>query len=301
MYDWNDLRIFLAVARSGSSLSASRALGISQATVSRRVAALEQELGVELFSRTAAGYALTARGLALVPRAEAVEAAAGDFAEAAGAEARRLSGTVRLTTVEAAANAWVIPAIAGLHESQPGVQVDIITTDANLDLARGEADVAIRFGPRPAEDTLVVRRLAELEQTIYASHDLVARLGRPRDLADLARYPLIIENYANFGRFADWLIAAVPDGRIVQRVSSLSGLVASVRSGIGAAVLPCVIADSIRSLARLMPPIPDLAAPCWMVTTDHARRQPHIREVIDRVVSQVERATARPPQQALSA
>lgn len=292
MYDWDDLRFFLAVAVNGSTLAASRALKVSQATVSRRIALFEEALGVELFARNTAGYTLTARGAALAPLAERVEAAARHFAEVAAAEARRLSGVVRLTTVESAANAWVIPAVAGLHELHPDVQVEIIATDASLDLLHGEADAAIRFGDRPTEEALIARHLTDLQETFYASRSLVAQLGRPENEADLARYPLIVATSEASGRFAAWLKAAVPQGRIVQRVSSLSGVVASLRSGIGAAVLPCMIGDGHKPLVRLLPPIEELATPCWMVTSDQARRQPHIRAVIDCVVAHVERATA---------
>jgi DNA-binding transcriptional LysR family regulator len=291
MFDWNDIKHFLAVARTGSTLAASRQLRISQATVSRRITLFEEGLGVELFSRTPAGYALTARGAAMVPLAEAVEYAALAFGQGAGAEARKLSGLVRVTTVESAAASWVIPAIARLHDSHPEIQVEIITTDTNLDLARGEADVAIRFGPQPAGDTLFVRRLTELEECVYASRELAVQHGRPESPADLTRYPLVIETSEPFGRFADWLTNAAPQGRIVQRVTSLSSVIAAVRAGVGAALLPCMIGDQLKGVVRLMPPIAELTTPCWLVTTDPARRQPHVRAVIDCVVAYVARAS----------
>jgi DNA-binding transcriptional LysR family regulator len=292
MFDWNDLKFFLAVARSGSTLAASRQVRASQATVSRRVSVLEEALGVELFARTASGYALTARGEALLPLAEAVEFAATGFSETAGAEARRISGQVRLTTVESAASAWVIPAAAKLQQTHDAIVVEVISTDHNLDLARGEADIAIRFGPRPSDETLIAQRLTDLEECIYASRELVTRLGRPEDFAALARYPLVVETSDPFSRFSDWWLRAVPEGRIAQRVSSLSSVIAAVKAGIGAAMLPSVIGDSLRGVVRLMPPIAELATPCWMVTTEQARRQPHVRAVIDAVVDHVRLVTA---------
>lgn len=293
MFDWNDLKFFLAVARDGSTLAASRRLKVSQATVSRRITLFEEVLKVELFARHASGYALTARGEALVPLADGVEAEVARFSAALEAESRRLSGGVKLTTVESAVSAWVIPALAALRESHPGIEVEVIGTDTNLDLARGEADVAIRFGNPPTSDTLIVRRLTELEETVYASRELVTRLGRPASSADLARYPLVADGIDRNSRFTAWLEREVPDGRIVQRVNSISGILASVKSGIGAALLPCMIGDGARSLIRLMPPIPELTTPCWLVTTDQARRQPHIRAVIDAVLMNIEQVSAR--------
>jgi len=290
MFDWNDLKFFLAVAREGSTLAASRRLKVSQATVSRRITLFEEALCVTLFSRHASGYKLTARGEALLPLAEAVETEAGRFAAGLEAERRRLSGRVLLTTVESAAASWVIPALAALRQTNPGIEVEVIATDQNLDLARGEADFAIRFGDRPQDETLIARHLAELDECFYAPHDLVARLGRPADYAGLSVYPIVTDSRLRDSRFIRWYADNVPGAQIVQRVNSLSALIASVRAGIGGALLPTMIGDSLRGVVRLLPPIPELTTSCWLVTTDQARRQPHVRRVIDTVVDFVERS-----------
>ena len=301
MFDWNDLRHFLAVARTGSTLAASRTLTVSQATVSRRVTVLEEGLGTKLFVRTASGYTLTERGRAVLPLAEAVEAAAIAFDESVKAESRRLSGRVLLTTVESAANAWVIPALALLRHDHPEIAVEIITTDTPLDIVRGDADVAIRFGTRPTQESLVVRHLADLDECFYANRDLVTRLGRPSSHAELARYPMVAYSDERLGEIGAWIKDNVPDARVVQRANALSSIVAAVRAGVGAAVLPTIMGDAVRDLVRLMPPIPPRST-CWLVTSETARRQPHIREVIDRVVEQVHNST-RPigPHDAISA
>jgi DNA-binding transcriptional LysR family regulator len=288
MYDWNDLRHFLAVARTGSTLAASRELKVSQATVSRRVTVFEEALGLKLFVRRPSGYTLSPRGEALLPLAEAVEGAALALSNGVAAEARRLSGIVRLTTVESAANTWVIPALARLRQSQPAIHVEVITADRYLDLARGEADLAIRFGARPEQESLVVRHLTDLEEAFYASRDTVVRLGRPCNFAEIARYPLVSDAIAGAGRIAQWVADTIPGAETVHRVSTVSGLVAAVRAGMGAAVLPCIIGDSHRDLVRLLPPVPELSFPCWLVTTDAIRRQPHVRAVIDVVSEEIQ-------------
>jgi DNA-binding transcriptional LysR family regulator len=293
--DWNDLRFFVAVARGGSTLAASKRLRVSQATVSRRITLLEETVGTELFVRRPSGYTLSQQGRAMLPAAEAVEAAVNQFCATLAAESRRLSGQVRLTTVESAANAWVFPALRRLRASHPDIAVEIITTEANLDLARGEADVAIRFGRRPTHEALVAQHLADLHECFYAHSELVAQLGPPTDYADLARYPLIADSLQRGGVVSGWIAANVPEARIVHRVNTLSGLLSSVRAGLGAAVLPCVMGDDLRNIVRLMPPIEALSTPCWMVTTDAARRQPHIRAVIDSTVEHVARTFAPSP------
>jgi DNA-binding transcriptional LysR family regulator len=301
MLDWNDLRHFLAVAETGSTLAAARRLRVSQATVSRRIAVLEESLGTQLFVRSPSGYRLTPRGRAVLPAAETVAQAVRAFEAGIEVESRRLSGRVRLTTVESAANAWVIPGIARLREEHPEVSVEIVTTDEVLDLARGEADIAIRFGARPSQESLVVRHLIDLDECFYAHRELVTCLGRPTDYADLARYPLIAYPEDRLGTFAKWIATNIPEANIVQRANAMSSIIAAVRAGMGAAMLPTIMGDDIRDIVRLMPPLP-LRPPCWLVTTDAARRQPHVRAVIDRVVEQVVASTQRNrPDEALSA
>jgi DNA-binding transcriptional LysR family regulator len=299
MSDWDDIRYFLAVARSGSTLAAARDLRVSQATISRRVTLFEERLGIELFARSPAGYALTARGTALVPLAEAVELAAGGFHDAVDAESRRVSGKVRLTTIESAANAWVIPALARLAQSHPGIEVEVVTSDHFLDLARGEADVAIRFGAPPSDEALVARKLTELEECLYASREMVTRLGRPASFAEVACYPLVGDTVGSNGWFHNWIEANIPNAHVAHRVQSISGIVAAVRAGLGAAILPTIMGDDIKGLVRLLPPIEELRMACWMVTTDQARRQPHVRAVIDAVVAVVEMRMDREPRQSV--
>lgn len=292
MLDWNDLRYFLSVSRTGSTLAASKQLKVSQSTVSRRITAFEDEIGIKLFVRKPSGYELTPRGEAILPSAEEVEAAMLSFSDGIEAESRRLSGTVRLTTVESAANAWVIPAVGLLRDRHPEIRVEILTSDKYLDLARGEADIAIRFGEKPTQESLIVRHLIDMLESMYASEALVERLGMPNDIADLARYPMValLEDDSNMNR---WLADLVPDAEIAQRASTLSSIIASVQSGLGASILPCLMGDDLPGLVRLVPPIEELTTPGWMVTTDEARRQPHIRAVIDFVVDQIKISLAR--------
>lgn len=294
MLDWNDLRYFLAVARTGSTLAASKQLKVSQATVSRRVTVLEDVIGVQLFVRKPTGYSLTPRGESVRPAAEAVEAAILSFSDNIAAEARRLAGTVRLTTVESAANAWVIPALGLLRTRYPDLRVEIMTSDQNLDLLRGEADIALRFGKKPVEEALIVRHLTDMQEAFYANEQLVSRLGMPTCLAEMARYPLIA-NVDREGLINRWLTENLPDAEIAHRANTLSSIIASVRSGIGASILPCLMGDDIRGFVRLLPPIAELTTPGWMVTTDSARRQPHIRAVIDFVVEQIQLWLVRRP------
>src|SRR5690349_16687515 len=119
MLDWNDLKYFLAVARDGSTLAAARSLRTSQTTVARRIAAMEQALGIHLFEKRQAGYALTPAGSELLGKAERVEASAEAFTEAASAHTRDLTGTVRITSEEIYALSLISPLLRDLHEQHP--------------------------------------------------------------------------------------------------------------------------------------------------------------------------------------
>src|SRR5687767_9090962 len=144
MFDWNDLKPFLAVARSGTTLAAARRLRVSQPTVVRRIAALEQATGTTLFDRRRTGYALTETGRDMLPLAEAAEAAMERIEESLASRSRRLAGSIRVTAAEPLANLFLAPAVVAFRRTHPDVEVQLLLCDEFLDLARGEADVALR-------------------------------------------------------------------------------------------------------------------------------------------------------------
>ncbi len=281
MLDWNDLRYFLAVARTGSTLAASRSLKVAQATVSRRVTALEEALGTTLFIRSPSGYTLSVRGQAVLAEVEQVERSIATLVNSVEAEGRRLSGTVRLTTVESAANVWLMPALAAFRAQHPAVTAEVIVDDRALDIARGEADIAIRFGNPPQDESLVIRRIVELHESVYVRRDLADEYGIPNSYQGLTRYPIIGFSGSGVGQIAQWVKSLGPEANIVHSANTLSAVIAAVRAGMGAAVMPCLIGDTMSGLVRLFPPIAELTTPGWLVTTASARQQPHIRALLD--------------------
>ena len=141
MLDWNDLRYFLAVARDGSTLAAARALRVSQTTVARRIAALEDALGIRLVEKRQAGYSLTPDGENLLDRAQQVEAALNGFSEAAAAQSRDVSGTVKITTEEVYSITILAPLLRELHDAYPDIVIDLDTSQSVRDLGAGEVEV----------------------------------------------------------------------------------------------------------------------------------------------------------------
>lgn len=292
MFDWNDLRYFLAVARSGSTLSASRNLKVAQATVSRRIAALEEALGTALFLRSPSGYTLSVRGEAMLPMAEAVECEVAVLQNSVAAEGRRLSGRVRVTTVESAANVWLMPALASFRVKHPEVVAEIIVDDRALDIAKGEADIAIRFGNAPEDESLVIRRIVDLHESVYVARDLAEQLGIPNNYAGLTRYPFIDFAGPGVSQISNWVQSLGPDMQIVHRANTLSAVIAAARAGMGAAIMPCLIGDTHSGLVRLFPPVTELTTPGWLVVSAAGRQQPHIRALLDHVAEYVRASVA---------
>ncbi|XHR98820.1 LysR family transcriptional regulator [Sphingomonas sp. DBB INV C78] len=282
MLDWNDLRYFLAVARTGSTLAAGRELRVSQTTAARRVAALEQALELTLFDRRQAGYVLTPAGQALVAQAEAVEAAAGALAEAAASQGRDASGTVRLTMQELYAVTVLAPILRDLHAAHPGIRIELDTSDQVRDLATGGADVALRSADRPTGGGLVGRRVGDDMWTVYCSRDYAAQHGRPSRRKDLHDHPFIGGGGPGVWRvYRAWLERNGLEDKVAMHHDSETGLLSAIRSGIGLAVLPCFMAEGEPDLVRCLDPMPGEMRGLWLLTHERLRHTPRVRVVMD--------------------
>lgn len=180
---YDDIRYFLAVASKGTTLSAGRELKVSQSTVSRRIAALEEALGVELFDKRRDGYCINETGQRLLTSARAAHEAFEAFAREGEAEARAVDGVVRLTTNEMIAAIFLPDLATGLRRHHPNIGLEVDTTDQQRDLGNGEADVAIRACSRPTAGDLVGRKIADDHWGFYCSADYASRHGVPRDVS----------------------------------------------------------------------------------------------------------------------
>jgi DNA-binding transcriptional LysR family regulator len=282
MLDWADLRYFLAIARTGSTLAAGRALGVSQTTIARRVTALEEALELTLFERRQAGYALTPAGEALLDSAEAVEAAVGGFADLAAAQAREVTGTVRLTAEEVYISTVLAPLLRELHDAHPGIRIELDATEEVRDLAAGAADVALRSSKALTGDGLVARRIGRDPWTVYCSRAYAEAHGVPRNRHELKRHVLIGGGGKNVWRYyRAWLQASDLEGAVVMQHTSPMGLLSSVRAGVGLAALPSFVADRDPDLIRCLPPKPDDEISLWLVTHERLRHTPRVRAVMD--------------------
>jgi DNA-binding transcriptional LysR family regulator len=282
MLDWNDLRYFLAVARGGSTLAAGRDLRVSQTTVARRIAALELALGFPLFDRRQAGYSLTSEGEALLERAEAVEASADAFAEAAGAHSRDSSGIVRITSEEIYAQGLIAPHLRELRELHPEIMIEIDSSPALRELGEGEADIALRSSSKSQPAGLFGRRICVDDWTLYCSRGYAALNGAPTSVEDLHSHPIVGGGGGNLWRhYQLWLQQMGLEDQVAVHHATSTGLLTAVRSGFGIAALPCVVADGDPELIRCIPPRPGHGRVLWLLTHERVRHTPRVRAVID--------------------
>ncbi len=265
MFDWNDLRFLLAVADAGSTLAAARALGVNQSTVQRRLAELETRLGQRLVERLPSGYRLTDLGAAVLPQARAVAEAVESFAQSVRDESRSERGIVRVTCPEPIAFRLTKSGLLDrFHAAHPGLKVEFVLSDKYVDLARGEADVALRSGDTD-DNVLVGRKIADSLWAIYASRDYVAAHGAPDRVADLHKHPLIgFEETMTRHRAVTWLLEVAPDATYAARNTSVLGLIYAAKAGVGVAPLPMALGDAEPDLVRAFGPVPELTRP-WRI------------------------------------
>lgn len=289
MFDWNDLKAFLAVARGGSTLAASKSLNVNQTTVARRVESLEAALGVRLFERGQTGSRLTEIGRDLVAEAEKVEHAASAFGSRAQAHQRGLAGSIKLTCTEIVANLSITPAIAHFRRLYPEVTVDMVITDQPLDIAAGEADLAVRSGRSLPVSDLVARKIADYDFALYCSREYAARMGAPKSLAELRDHDLIsCETAQGVLPGVSWMLQQAGGKAPVHTSNSLTNLMQAVRVGLGVAPLGCLLADAESELIRISDVIEEAGASSWIVTRRELKDTPRIRAFLDFLVPHVQ-------------
>ena len=282
MFDWNDARFFLAVARHGSTLAAARDLRVSQTTVARRITALEEALKLALVDRRQAGYVLTPAGEELRAFAEQLETAATRFAEAAAARGRDLAGTVRITADEVFATTLLPPILLDFHDRHPEIMIEVDTSTKVLDLGAGEADIAVRGTSAEQPAGVVGRRICVDDWTLYCSRDYAARKGLPKSREDLKEHSIIGGGGGNLWlHYKAWLEKLGLEDRIAMHQGSSTGLLSGVRSGFGIGVLPCIVGDADPDLLRCFPPRGDHGRTFWLLSHDRVRHAPAVRAVLD--------------------
>ena len=270
--DWDDARIFLAVARHGSLRAAGRALGLSQPTVGRRLAGFEAAFGGPvLFDRLPEGLRLNAAGEALLPAAEQLELSALALERRRAAASPALSGTVRVSVGEWAAS-FLARCLAGTAGAAlpSGITLDLVESQQTANLARREADLALRHHP-PESGDLYITKAGAFACAVYR------RLGVGGDA-----WVTYTEEQAHYPT-ARWVQERLRETgeTVALRASNMPMQLAAIRAGAGRGILPCFIGDGDPLLERLSPPLPEVAAEYWVIVHRDLRRAACVRAVID--------------------
>ena len=281
--DWNDLRYLLAIHRCGSLARAAASLGVTKATVSRRIAALETVLGKSIVDRTPEGMTVTSAGMAAVRAAEAMDAAAARVRDdIATAAEERVDGTVKLTLAPWLAERLVIPAVPRLRAAFPHLDLRIITSHDLVDIAARDADVALR-NVRPTSGGLVSQRVGELAGCVYGSALYLERRGTPGERAQLHAHDLLVYDGMKGMPGFEWLTEPEWQPRIVFRAGDPPGLASAAASGLGLAALPCILGETDPVLRR----VDTLGvgySPLFLVTREELQHAPRLRAVWQLVI-----------------
>ncbi|HEX3983167.1 MAG TPA: LysR family transcriptional regulator [Acidisoma sp.] len=274
--DWTLWRSFLAVLRTGSLSQAARHLQLTQPTLGRHIALLESALSAVLFTRSNDGLEPTPMALALRPQAETMAAAADLLARIATGEAELAEGRIRLTTSEFMGVAVLPPLLASFRALHPGIDIDLVMTDRNLDLLRGDADLAVR-NVDPTQDALLVRKIGEAPVRLFAHRSYAAAHDLPLSLAELQRHALIgREEYAT-------RVPVLVGLKLRFGFTSPSdiALLAALRAGMGIGACQQGVAAADPSLLPVLPEVTIMRVPIWVAMHEDRRRLRRLRLLFD--------------------
>lgn len=280
-FDWALVRSFLAVLDAGSLMGAARRLGARQPTLSRHVAELEAQLGAPLFERTGRGVTPTTLALALADGARQMQSGAETLARSLAGTRDATSGSVRITTSQVAATYLLPPVLAALREAEPGIEVELVASNALSNLLRREADIAVRM-VRPVQGSLVARKLADLPVGAVAHERYLARAGTPRKAADLLQHALIgYDRDDTIGRGFAALGTPLPRQAFAVRTDDqvVYGRLVAEGAGIGFVALYNV--PHWPGVRRVLPALKIPPLPCWLAVHREIRGNRVVRRVFD--------------------
>ncbi|WP_256807303.1 LysR family transcriptional regulator [Bradyrhizobium sp. Bra64] len=279
--DWDLCKTFVAVADTGSFTAAARRLHTSHPTVSRKIAALEAQLGTRLVARAADGLALTADGRTLREHAEAMAAAALRAETAVSAGGRKARGTVKLSIGATLASHWLMPRLPAFLRAHDHIQLEIITHPFPASVRRREADVVLRPFDS-GEENLVGRKIGRLGTGFYASRDYAGGRALPERRGEWKGHSVIgFADQTSNVQLARWSDVVSRQARVVMRCSSQGDMLAAARAGIGISALSCFVAETYPDLVRVAPHKLASVADLWLLAHPDLVELPAVRAVVD--------------------
>jgi DNA-binding transcriptional LysR family regulator len=290
-FDWNQIRAFLATVEEGSFSAAARALGQTQPTLSRQIAALEDALGVTLFERDRRNMQITQAGLELVDHVRVMGDAATRISLAASGQSSTVEGQVTITTTDSMATLFMPPIMKQLRETAPNITIEIIAANELRDLRKREADIAIRHA-RPEQPDLIGKLVGETEARLFASKAFLDEAGRPRTPADLADYPFV--GFGENERALPYFREMGVDIEVRNfRIGANNGLaiIALARAGLGITPVTLDVAGRYPDLEEILPgQLGGIPIPVWMVTHRELHTSRRIRIVWDLLAREIKNA-----------
>jgi DNA-binding transcriptional LysR family regulator len=289
-FDWNDVRAFLAVARSGRLTAAATRLGVDHSTLSRRIAALEHALRTRLFDRSPSGYTLTDQGRRLVPIGEEMERLAIGAGEAVGGSSTSVEGIVRIGSPEGFGSYFLAPRIAGLKTLHPRLTIQLVAAPAVFSLARRDADIVVSVS-RPPAGRLNVARLIDYDLGLYAAPAYLSEAPVIASAEDLFRHRFVsyIGELLHFPEL-DFLQHVAPGGTTSVESSNLVAQLRATLAGAGLCVLPAFLAEKEDGLVRVLPGEISLTRSLWLTVHQDLAELARVRAAVRFIKDEVEKA-----------
>ncbi|HEX8571650.1 MAG TPA: LysR family transcriptional regulator [Allosphingosinicella sp.] len=289
-FDWNDVRSFLAVARSGRLTLAAGRLGVDHSTLSRRIAALEHSLRTQLFDRSPSGYTLTEQGRRLLPIGEEMERLALGAGEAVGGSSTSVAGRVRIGSPEGFGSYFLAPRIAGLKALHPRLAIQLVAAPAVFSLARRDADIVISVS-RPPAGRLTVSRLIDYDLGLYAAPAYLRDSPALASSEDLSRHRFVsyIGELLHFPEL-DFLQHVAPGGTTSVESSNLVAQLKATLAGAGLCVLPAFLASSEQGLERVLPGEISLTRSLWLTVHQDLAELARVRAAVAFIRDEVDKA-----------
>jgi DNA-binding transcriptional LysR family regulator len=279
MLSWDDFRYVKAIADSRSLGGAAQSLGVNHSTVFRRLGQIEKQLGSRLFERGRASYSLTTCGEDMVRLAERVSEDITAFERKVTGQDLRPSGELRITSSDMVLLHLLTDILVGFRRAYPDIVIDVVVSNSMLNLSKRDADVAVRATYQVPE-ALTGRRVARIAWAVYGAK---TRTPSQFDIAhDVSQHDWVgFADHLSNARAAKWLKDHGGENRVVYKVNTMLGLAEAVAGGMGLALLPSYIGDTVPGLARLSPPLPELEGELWLLTHPDLRNSARVRAFLD--------------------
>lgn len=276
--NWSDVRVFLVVLRTGSTLAASKQLGLAQPTVARRIDALEHALGVSLFERNTRGFQPTSAAEALTETAKAIESAVEAFSDGANRLKVERPRVIRITAVDAAFNSRLSAVLEDFISGYGDVQFEFMPSDDHIDLSAGDVDVAIRLTNTIEDQSLICRKITVITTSLFASSGYAARMALPNSEDELGEHKFVVFNGKSVPHVANnWLLSRIDKSQIAMTCPNVKSMQTAVQMGAGIGLLPTRFQYTTDDVIPCFELPLETATTSWLLANSTAYQRPEVK------------------------